>query len=623
MNYTNSFQLSGLENETWTVSLSNSNNSAKCYLLSEKTLAPVNDAAISIYDQSMNPSDVPDVFTENGLAEWTGLVLEPGEYLFYYSDPNVEPGETPITAMSNPFDAILSDIHVVRYMFINPPTVQTYSALEIHVENPDGFPVRSARVELTYNGESNLANTDNKGIAVFYGVPTGTEISYTITAAGYNAATGKWIIPTNVEYETEYVVLSPPLVNYDFKLTIGQNYDVEMGFYQSGFFKNDFGGISPAQFMQHTIEKVGIDAIMDTMTGMYTANTLTVALTGDTRSAISQITIYVADSMYTLNTVIYNGGVTYYSFEMLDDTTVLDYFDKRNGQTINIQLIDEKPSTTYNIMMGIAIGGSASSNKETAAEGEQVTFTAMPDVGSEFLNWEIMKDGESTPMISIDNPLTYTMPACNIGVTPVFNEGNPPVPSDPITLVFKVTGTDGPPSGYTVRFTYPDGSLIFEGTTKALGTVRMNTADHPMYAVDSMIATATNGSYAGTIIINAADVTEDKANPSSEILFEIPVITTGTLGSSNAKDAKTTITIPAGVNVIKFKDVYIGVTPNKTYNIKKQSFALGNEFRLSVSSDAKGYWRETVYTTTVFNELTLSFEYGPEINLATPTVTDY
>ena len=217
---------------------------------------------------------------------------------------------------------------------------QTYSVLEIHVDTPDGDHVRSARVELTYNGESNLANTDNKGIAVFYGVPTGTEISYTITAAGYNAATGKWIIDTDVEYETEYVVLSP-LVNYNFKLTIGQKYDVEMGFYQSGFFKNDFGGISPAQFMQHTIEKVGIDAIMDTTTGMYMANTLTVALTGDTRSSISQITIYVADSMYTLNTVIYNGGVTYYSLEMLNDTTVTDYFDRRNGQTVDIQLIDQ------------------------------------------------------------------------------------------------------------------------------------------------------------------------------------------------------------------------------------------------------------------------------------------
>lgn len=215
--------------------------------------------------------------------------------------------------------------------------------LEIHVDTPGGDHVRSARVGLTYNGESNLANTDNKGIAVFYGVPTGTEISYTIhtaTAEGYNAAKGKWIIPTDVEYETKYVVLSP-LVNYDFKLTIGQNYDVEMGSYQSGFFKNDFGGISPAQFMQHTIEKVGIDAIMDTTTGMYTANTLTVALTGDTRSSISKITIYVADSMYTLNTVNYNGGVTYYYLEILEDTTVIDYFDKRNGQTVDIQLIDE------------------------------------------------------------------------------------------------------------------------------------------------------------------------------------------------------------------------------------------------------------------------------------------
>ena len=217
---------------------------------------------------------------------------------------------------------------------------QTYSTLEIHVDMSDGGHVQSAIVELTFNGKSYSAKTDITGIAVFYGVPTGTEISYTITRVGYITATGKLIISTDVEYETEYVVLSV-LVNYNFELTIGQNYDVEMGFYQSGFFKNDFGRISPAQFMQHTIEKVGIDAIMDTTTGMYMANTLTVALTGDTRSSISQITIYVADSMYTLNTVIYNGGVTYYSLEMLEDTTVIDYFDRSNGRTVDIQLIDE------------------------------------------------------------------------------------------------------------------------------------------------------------------------------------------------------------------------------------------------------------------------------------------
>lgn len=227
-----------------------------------------------------------------------------------------------------------------RLLIDSGGTVQTYSVLEIHVDTPDGCHVRSARVELTYKGESNLANTDNKGIALFYGVPTGTEISYTVTAAGYNAATGTWIIDTDVEYETEYVVLSP-LVNYDFELTIGQNYNVELGQYQSGFFINDFGRISPEQFMLHTIEKVGIDAIQDVSTGMYMTNTLTVALTGDTRSAISQITIYVADSTYTLNNVTYNGAATYYYIEMLDDTTVLDYFDRRNGKTVDIQLIDE------------------------------------------------------------------------------------------------------------------------------------------------------------------------------------------------------------------------------------------------------------------------------------------
>lgn len=102
---------------------------------------------------------------------------------------------------------------------------QTYSVLEIHVDTPDGDHVRLARVELTYNGESNLANTDNKGIAVFYGVPTGTEISYTITAAGYNAATGKWIIPTDAEYETEYVVLSPSLPTNETVLWKGSTVD--------------------------------------------------------------------------------------------------------------------------------------------------------------------------------------------------------------------------------------------------------------------------------------------------------------------------------------------------------------------------------------------------------------
>lgn len=95
---------------------------------------------------------------------------------------------------------------------------QTYSVLEIHVDEADGSHISAARVEIAYDGKSNLANTDNKGIAVFYGVPTGTEISYTITAAGYNTAPGTWIIDTDVEYDTEYVVLTKLLPAEDTNL---------------------------------------------------------------------------------------------------------------------------------------------------------------------------------------------------------------------------------------------------------------------------------------------------------------------------------------------------------------------------------------------------------------------
>ena len=87
---------------------------------------------------------------------------------------------------------------------------QTYSVLEIHVDEADGSHISAARVEIAYDGKSNVANTDNKGIALFSNIPTGIEITYNISQFGYNTASGTWIIDTDVEYETEYVVLSRP-----------------------------------------------------------------------------------------------------------------------------------------------------------------------------------------------------------------------------------------------------------------------------------------------------------------------------------------------------------------------------------------------------------------------------
>lgn len=110
--------------------------------------------------------------------------------------------------------------------------LQTYSVLEVHVDTADGGHISSARVEITYDGKSNTANTDNKGIALFSNIPTGEEISYIISALGYNTASGTWIIDTDVEYETEYVVLTKPLPAEDTNLWSTTAAD-EGGFYDT------------------------------------------------------------------------------------------------------------------------------------------------------------------------------------------------------------------------------------------------------------------------------------------------------------------------------------------------------------------------------------------------------
>lgn len=121
-----------------------------------------------------------------------------------------------------------------RRLLINsggtPP--QTHSVLEVHVDTADGSHIVSALVKITYNGQSIINGTDNKGIAVFENVPTGTEIIYNISKPEYNTASGTWIIDTDVEYETEYVILTKPLPAEDTNLWSTTAAD-EGGFYDT------------------------------------------------------------------------------------------------------------------------------------------------------------------------------------------------------------------------------------------------------------------------------------------------------------------------------------------------------------------------------------------------------
>lgn len=66
-----------------------------------------------------------------------------------------------------------------------PPTT-----LEFDIDQPGGSSLPGATVIISYNGETVTKSTDNKGLVVFYEVPTNTDIPYTVIASGYADYTG-------------------------------------------------------------------------------------------------------------------------------------------------------------------------------------------------------------------------------------------------------------------------------------------------------------------------------------------------------------------------------------------------------------------------------------------------
>lgn len=92
--------------------------------------------------------------------------------------------------------------------------IPPHASLEFHVKNSSGSPIRSAQVEVNYNGETNIETTDNNGVAYFE-VQTNIFISYTVTSAGYNEKKGTLTVETGTAYKVEYVTLTTPVPSQD------------------------------------------------------------------------------------------------------------------------------------------------------------------------------------------------------------------------------------------------------------------------------------------------------------------------------------------------------------------------------------------------------------------------
>lgn len=90
----------------------------------------------------------------------------------------------------------------------SPPTT-----LEFDIDQPGGSSLSGATITISYNDETFTKTADNRGLAVFYEVPTNIDIPYTVIASGYADYTGSVNIAPG-EYGWVNVEMAEPVLTF-------------------------------------------------------------------------------------------------------------------------------------------------------------------------------------------------------------------------------------------------------------------------------------------------------------------------------------------------------------------------------------------------------------------------
>ena len=154
------------------------------------------------------------------------------------------------------------------------------------------------------------------------------------------------------------------------------------------------------------------------------------------------------------------------TIETSSNSMTVDFFSDNSGTYAGLDLLVTVVPNSYTVAIEQMSGGTVSSDKESAIAGEKVTLTVAPDEGY-MLNGFVIKDasGKSVPFRGgdfIDKKGSFTMPAGNVTVTPVFtNKLSTKLKGDltDIFLTIPVTGvkTVVLPEGLNAFKVYDDG----------------------------------------------------------------------------------------------------------------------------------------------------------------------
>lgn len=120
---------------------------------------------------------------------------------------------------------------------------------------------------------------------------------------------------------------------------------------------------------------------------------------------------------YTIKTVLTDGTVYYVA-----DSDYVTFRGEPTKVSVTLESVDNVTATAS--YEGIA-GTSTINEGETVpdiSEGKVLTLKATADIGYEFVNFEIYKEDGTTPVTTVENNETYTVPGFNIVIKPVVKE---------------------------------------------------------------------------------------------------------------------------------------------------------------------------------------------------------
>lgn len=179
----------------------------------------------------------------------------------------------------------------------------------------------------------------------------------------------------------------------------------------------------------------------------------------------------------------------------------------------------------HNIKLDLHPSSQIRCNKTQAYAGDEILLTAVPDVGVEFLSWQITNLTTLEKEIKIENPLTYIMPDSDIRVAADFNDDPIDIPIDPspspaAEVYFKVLYDGSPLTSCNVTLYSPKGNVIWQGVTNSQGYVQLDPT-LSFYAEDGMTLRAMKGSKFTQITVNKDSFNKDKADSNNEIWFTL------------------------------------------------------------------------------------------------------